>query len=586
MGRGSRIIVKKSLVLTILLPLVFGLVMQTIAAADSLTISGLTFPVDKIAAVDADTVHLTLFGKEELVAKKSLESTVASRYLAQPERMKGFSFESLIDFVKDSIKQDAPERAAQALISLCSRSDDSHAAKLPDTLREIERSSAAPAFFRSAGDLLGARGCPSDVTAEILFRAGLGDRAWLRSSGLRLIFSNESALRRLVESRAYEAGREHAFDEMGQYIDFYSAAFGSEDARAQELRILFGKVSKAAEEVKGGDLDSLYSISETSKSEPWLNDIVLPMFVEELHTRAKRALTRKEADNALLILAHIDLKKRTPTTHELMRTALETLGPATNSVIAQPMVSSTLLAVSQADSSVKAAYISYLERLSSYLIQQGALDELSAYFGQLTQLRPDPNRDNDRIRLQQISAYIDRNMMLFARERMKYVQTGVPLGYKLRFAFAGFYFDPAYFIVLVAAPIGAAVVLLLIALIERVRRFAYERRKQKEQEQREEKEEVIEPFVRSGLVRSMSPSMIEYRECLAVFGLPAEADLKAIKTAYRQAVKEAHPDLSHQVDARASERFIELTKTYERILELHKDVKPVTEPETKQDDFS
>lgn len=47
----------------------------------------------------------------------------------------------------------------------------------------------------------------------------------------------------------------------------------------------------------------------------------------------------------------------------------------------------------------------------------------------------------------------------------------------------------------------------------------------------------------------------------SILGVPANADAQAIKKAYRQLVKECHPD-THPGDRKAAERFIQVSEAY------------------------
>jgi hypothetical protein len=61
----------------------------------------------------------------------------------------------------------------------------------------------------------------------------------------------------------------------------------------------------------------------------------------------------------------------------------------------------------------------------------------------------------------------------------------------------------------------------------------------------------------------------EYVEALSVFGLGVDVGLSEIKNAYRQAVKEHHPDAKRSPTAQDNDYFIYLTTAYERLLKLH-----------------
>jgi hypothetical protein len=73
------------------------------------------------------------------------------------------------------------------------------------------------------------------------------------------------------------------------------------------------------------------------------------------------------------------------------------------------------------------------------------------------------------------------------------------------------------------------------------------------------------PDLRGGGIRD------EYEELLGVFGVKPGVDLKHIKNAYRNAVKNCHPDLKKNTTAAEADRFIFLTQAYDRLLNLHEE---------------
>ena len=82
-------------------------------------------------------------------------------------------------------------------------------------------------------------------------------------------------------------------------------------------------------------------------------------------------------------------------------------------------------------------------------------------------------------------------------------------------------------------------------------------------------EEELRKFVSISRSAGAEPKYDEYLELLAEFGLTANVDLQGIKVAYRNAVKECHPDLNPNAGPDENTRFIELTRHYERLTELH-----------------
>ncbi|MBN8550753.1 MAG: J domain-containing protein [Deltaproteobacteria bacterium] len=545
------------------------------ASAESVKVSGLSFPVEALHEVDSSNVKITLFGETEIIARSSLDDFVVHKYFQNTSAAAALPRSGVRSFIQESVAQGKFDRAVDALRDLCRQAGEPDS-KVAEFLVSLPDTSNSGAFFRVASAVLAENNCAGAAAAEVIVRAGVGDTEWAKTKGIRFAFDHEKKVRALLEAKIRQAAKARNFSEIGRDVEFYGAVFGTEDPRYLQLVVLEARVAQATEAVQKGDLEALYPLVEQSKSNEELSELLSPLFVETLHTQAAKALTRGDSGNAIHILSHLDIRKRTPTTHELAQRSLQALQPSERPVMAEGGTAAFLRALSESDERVRAAYISYLERSFEYFIEKGSFDDVNYYFEHLTALRPDPNSANDRLRVQQISAYLDRKMMVSARDKLRQVQTGVPLFARARFTLAGLYFDPMYLVISVVSLLAGAIVILLAELIGKLRRRLMHRiSARKAAAASEQEEEVIQPaFVQSGLVRSMSPSMIEYRECLEVFGLTSEASLKAIKAAYRHAVKEVHPDLNKDLDQEASERFLLLTKTYERILELYDQAQP------------
>jgi hypothetical protein len=75
----------------------------------------------------------------------------------------------------------------------------------------------------------------------------------------------------------------------------------------------------------------------------------------------------------------------------------------------------------------------------------------------------------------------------------------------------------------------------------------------------------------AALSKQIYKELDEYRNCLSRLSLQPGASLSDIKNAYRHIVKELHPDKNPKAAKEDTDRFIELTKTYERLLVLHEE---------------
>lgn len=542
-------------------------------AADTVPVSGLPFPVDEYSPVDSRNVKITIFGESEIVSRDTIEEYVVGKYFSVPLRAHSFSFENLRDFVKESLRVGRYDRAASGFSALCAHAGEERADQLLEFLRSLETTVSYVDFFKAAALRERPEACPRQVIAELLLHAGFTDRAWMRTHAVREVVAYGPELRPLAEQEARRAGLSNNVEQLLRYVDFYGTAFGFDDPRYLELKVISSRFTQALDVIKQGSANDLFPLLDVARSDAWLGEMLTPLLVDALHRNASQALARGDAGGALSIISHVELKRRTPTTHELAAEALRKLSPSSHAVIRESGVAGFLRAIAIADARVASAYLDYVERVFDFLFTRPTLENVDAYYDIMTFLRPDPNASNDRIRVRHISLLLERDRLLSARDKLQDVQTGVPLFSKLRFALSGLYFDQRYIFVAFFAIFGAAVIVLIMEIFRRSFGKLKEVARPFVDSSTEQPEEEPPPvFVQSGFVRTMSPAMIEYREHLEVFGLLPGVSIKEIKAAYRNAVKEVHPDLHRTPDAKASERFISLTKTYEKLLKLHEEI--------------
>ncbi|MBX7143737.1 MAG: J domain-containing protein [Oligoflexia bacterium] len=555
----------------LLLALVVFSFAPSAAHSETLNISGLSFAVDEIARVDDSHVKLVLFGHAQIVDRARLEDVVVTEYFGNVVHTANISDKALQDFLIESIKQRKFERAGLTLSTLCVR--PMIGAEEWDSFLDQLQFPGASEFLKYAVEASVSAACPAVANARIVFIAGVGDTAWVRTKAVGFALQVESDLRPYVRERIRSAGLSRSFERMSLMIDFFGAAFGIEDTEYGELRRLYQKVVEAIEDIKRGDLERIFALIDLTRGDKWLSDVISPLLVESIHSQAEAKIRRGDRDGALIALSHVDIRKRTPTTHELAKRALSEMQPTGATALFDAGTAQFLKTLSLADASVRDVYGKALDRLAQWNVQSGLLEQAQRALDQVLLVRGDPNVENDAVRLAIIQALVKRKLFVQAGQMLSDVQTSVPLNYRIKFFVSGLYFDVRYVYVLLLAPILAGLVLFIIEVWRRYRhelvKAANERIAQVSAHATTE--EAPRPqFVTSSFMRSASPAMIEYREALAVFGLGPGVDLKTIKAAYRNAVKEVHPDhLGATADPSTAEKFIKLTKTYERLLELH-----------------
>jgi hypothetical protein len=242
-------------------------------------------------------------------------------------------------------------------------------------------------------------------------------------------------------------------------------------------------------------------------------------------------------------------------------------------------VSRMIFAISRKDDRVRAHYIQALERLIIEVLDKESLSIVNPLVEKLYEIRPDPSAENDALRERYIGRLLSSGQISEARVMASEMSTSVPINLQLRLLFRGAYVDPA---ILLAA--AAALFLALIFVRWGSRGASLSRRPKvsrpfknssaraaQNSSRKEDDEPQPKRFVVYSHGVSLSQGIDEYAECLRVFALRPGVSLQKIKVAYRNAVKTCHPDLNPNSGEAEATQFISLTRTYERLLQLHED---------------
>jgi tetratricopeptide (TPR) repeat protein len=83
------------------------------------------------------------------------------------------------------------------------------------------------------------------------------------------------------------------------------------------------------------------------------------------------------------------------------------------------------------------------------------------------------------------------------------------------------------------------------------------------------------------IVKAMASFSADLSECYRILGLTPQATLEEVKSAYRQLVKQYHPD-RNPGDRQAADRFIQINQAYEILLEAWETGSPMAASERDQ----
>jgi hypothetical protein len=227
-----------------------------------------------------------------------------------------------------------------------------------------------------------------------------------------------------------------------------------------------------------------------------------------------------------------------------------------------------LSSYSSKDDLVRRQYLSTLEAWIRLSLDEHNLAEARGLFDVIKELRLDPSVENDTLRGDIAESFIDRGDDHSADALLTELRTELPWSYRFRLLLK----RDIYMFTMVA--LGCVVVLRwgLIALDFVGRKIIARRAAQKAERlaaRAAERERYHSQFAEDYLRAQAFVDVDEYAAALTKFRLRPTASLADIKNAYRHVVKTLHPDLNSGSSKEDTDRFIELTRTYERLLVLH-----------------
>jgi hypothetical protein len=350
-------------------------------------------------------------------------------------------------------------------------------------------------------------------------------------------------------------------------LDTLLQVFPDTSEQSQRLISARNQLTSAMEVQETKDVSSIVRAGRALRTDPWLAPISAKIEKGLLSTAAAVAVSEKRIQDALRLIAAMDFQRRTTKDHELVTQMLTSNQGEVRAALGISEISSTLRSYSLKDEQIKNSYVSLLDKSIFDAIDVGDEQDARKLLDQLLAMRPDPSTGNDALRIAFVEQLLQRGEWSTAEQKYADIQTGAPLSLRLRLFIARVGIGQLL--------LGGGVVMLssLLAFVILNRRWGRLQRLAKRSDR------PVDSFANPNLpprrfvvyshgIRAARPDE-EYFECLDKFKLEEGATLPQIKLAYRNAVKSCHPDLNPNAGPSESARFIDLTKTYEKLLSLH-----------------
>jgi DnaJ-domain-containing protein 1 len=263
---------------------------------------------------------------------------------------------------------------------------------------------------------------------------------------------------------------------------------------------------------------------------------------------------------ALQGMSLLEFEKRTPAIHQYILAALDGVSADDAVKVFTPELHALVGQFAAKDDQIAKYYALMLERCVTSLAKDGHLKEAYSLLSNAQSVDADV-RERFQGSAEFVAARLfDARDVASAQQILTSFVSRPSFSIRLRQWLAS-----------IGLTLGAALVIIIAAMVavlvvsRRKHAKSVEADKQKAEAIRKSASAMQPPPVEEKAPRH-SP---EYIDALKVFGLGVEANLAEIKNAYRQAVKEHHPDAKQNPIAADNDYFIALTTAYERLLKLH-----------------
>lgn len=552
-----------------------------ISCAEPVKVLGVSFPVDSLVRVDPFTIRVQVLSEERLTSVDTLESTVVSLTFASSKGAERISLDNLQNFIEAAVEQQQGPYAIQALpfylahpqLDVLEAAD--FLAGISGSATAVEAFKAGLTSMRINSESLSVIEQRARLIVIMLMAIGQSDSRWVRANALRWVFAfNEEFQKYVAESFSMAALHDNRL-ELARLVSVVKEILGSDDEFFQQISILRGRLEQVMGARESGEIEQLYPLVEITRKDPLSAKVLFPILSQRLHDEAARALDSGAFDKALIVLSRGDIDRRTPKTHELVKKALISAVPSRFLIFRDSQVDAMLYKMAQLDPEIKNLYIDFLERQADFLFSAGDHAQSELVLERMLRVRPDPSKANDNIRIAQARLYLRADLRPLAIQKLSQVRTGLSLLTRFRLGLSGLYFNRYLALLFLFVPL----ILVTWYLWTEVRRINRERMADNNVAGKVDRSSLHDTsegswskklFTKGALNREEDPREREYALCLKELGLEPTATLRQIKTSYRLLVKDIHPDVVKDEHGKASSKFIELTRAYDRALDLRR----------------
>lgn len=554
------------------------------ALSENINYCGLKLSVDSIQVVDSSNIKVKLGADQRIISNSSLEHWVVEKNLLDSNAIKNISTSELVSFVSLCSQSEASEVVLAALREIYLRADytkfsaQNYVASADGNIDLLKAILAERTWEQKVRHT----GSPTQMSllAEAILEILVSDPEWLKVNALRLFY----LLSEPINLQMFERVREEL--ESGQlgYLDRLSYALSIIGDQSSKSALFLKEAALLAPKLISKQIDPefLKSTSVKLQKSDQLTDLLYPKLSSIIIETAKEYLRADKLNEALNLIGFLLPLRPSPDALEIVRSVLDKLivGPE---IVIDPLASQLFMAYSKVDPELKRRYLSLLDIIFEREVSAGHGQATEELLFKVTELRPDPSEENDSMRFKQALLYSEQGLTAESTRKLSQIEGGIGMFRSVKLFFGTGDFLPVFFAALLLFSFIAILWKFVVSttfngLHEKADRALQSFFQSRPAASNSNEEELSDPdpatasFVKLAPDRAISAVAQEYKRRLEQFGLSGNVSLRAIKSAYRTAVKECHPDLNPNQNEVLTQEFLKLTRLYDELLEIRKEL--------------
>ncbi len=534
--------------------------------AEQREIYGLKFDVERFEEVDQSNVKLTVGGEERLLSREAAIHAIAERGFGDAKR---FEASELHRFILLALKGGDNQAALIGLSALFKmRPDDQASFAYAQEFLSIPR---GVALLEIAVQKVSHEVIPFGFM--IAYGASDPKSRWAEVAPK--IKKDLVRFKKFCAERLIDLYGEKELTSASKTIALAREVLGVEDPFVAKWNGVEVGLVNAFSIDRRGDIGRYYPLFDLMSEDPALSTALHPIVIDLVSKEVAFLLAQGKPDEALRILSYLDVAKRTPSTHEAVNSALLAMPVQKFLDLDDPRVEAMLRNFSRVDPQVADSYRKLLVAGFRYQLNSRSYARADGLLQRLREVNPDPHELNDQLRYEAALALFRDDKDASAERKLASIETGISVGEWLKLALAGRYFKVNWLILILVVPILCILLyrmLYRLLLAREAARLQASAKKVEEMKRLPEDDAPQRRFVDAKYRQSMNPKMQEYQQLLHTFHLSPAASFSDIKLAYRNLAKANHPDASSASESKASDDFIKIKTTYERILAIRKEL--------------